>query len=98
MGEAEDIAGKQKKDLATIQSEATRRKKEIEGEGDANATRIYAEAYSQSPQSEEFYKFFKTMETYKLTLSQKDTLILSTKSEFFNFLREIKPAPEAGPK
>ena len=98
MGEAEDIAGKQKKDLATIQSEATRRKKEIEGEGDANATRIYAEAYSQSPQSEEFYKFFKTMETYKLTLSQKDTLILSTKSEFFNFLREIKPANEEGPK
>ena len=85
LGEAEDILGKQQKDLATIQSEATRRKKEIEGEGDANASRIYAEAYSQSPQSEEFYKFIKTMETYKLTLSQKDTLILSTKSEFFNF-------------
>ena len=98
LGEAEDIAGKQQKDLATIQSEATRKEKEIEGEGDANATRIYAEAYSQSPQSEEFYKFIKTMETYKLTLSQKDTLILSTKSEFFNYLKEIKPAPEAGPK
>ena len=98
LGEAEDIAGKQQKDLATIQSEATRRKKEIEGEGDANATRIYAEAYSQSPQSEEFYKFIKTMETYKLTLSQKDTLILSTKSDFFNFLNEIKPVPKAEPK
>ena len=98
LGEAEDILGKQQKDLATIQSEATRRKKEIEGEGDANASRIYAEAYSQSPQSEEFYKFIKTMETYKLTLSQKDTLILSTKSDFFNFLNEIKPVPKAEPK
>ena len=98
LGEAEDILGKQQKDLATIQSEATRRKKEIEGEGDANASRIYAEAYSQSPQSEEFYKFIKTMETYKLTLSQKDTLILSTKSDFFKFLNEIKPVPKAESK
>ena len=35
------------------------------------------------------------METYKITLSEKDLLILSTKSEFFNFLREIKPKPAA---
>jgi len=40
----------------------------------------------------------KTMETYKMTLTQKDTLILSTKSEFFRFLREMQPATKADPK
>ncbi len=98
MGKAKEIDGTKIKELAAIESNATLFDLRIRGEGDANATRIYTEAYSQSPQSEEFYKFIKTMETYKLTLSQKDTLILSTKSEFFNYLKEIKSAPEAGPK
>ena len=98
LGRAAEIEGTKERKLDTIESEATRQQKEIQGRADAEAAGIYAEAYSQSPQSEEFYNFIKTMETYKLTLTQKDTLILSTKSEFFKFLREIKPAPEAGPK
>ena len=95
LGQAAEIDGKRQRQLDTIESEATRTEKEIQGRADAEAARIYAEAYAQSPESEEFYKFIKTMETYKLTLSQKDLLILSTKSEFFNFLKEIKPKPAA---
>ena len=98
LGRAAEIEGTKLRKLDTIESVATRQQKEIQGRADAEAAAIYSEAYSQSPQSEEFYNFIKTMETYKLTLTQKDTLILSTKSEFFRFLREIKPAPEAGPK
>ena len=98
LGRAAEIEGTKERKLDTIESEATRQQKEIQGRADAEAAAIYSEAYSQSPQSEEFYSFLKTMETYKMTLTQKDTLILSTKSEFFKFLREIKPAPEAGPK
>jgi len=98
LGRAAEIEGTRLRKLDEIDSNATRLQKEIQGRADAEAAAIYSEAYSQSPQSEEFYNFIKTMETYKLTLTQKDTLILSTKSEFFKFLREIKPAPEAGPK
>ena len=98
LGRAAEIEGTRLRKLDTIESNATRQEKEIQGRADAEAAGIYAEAYSQGPQSEEFYNFTKTMETYKLTLSQKDTLILSTKSEFFNFLHEIKPAPKAEPK
>ncbi len=98
LGRAAEIEGTRLRKLDEIDSNATRLQKEIQGRADAEAAGIYSEAYSQSPQSEEFYNFMKTMETYKLTLTQKDTLILSTKSEFFKFLREIKPAPEAGPK
>ena len=98
LGRAAEIEGTRLRKLDEIDSNATRLQKEIQGRADAEAAGIYSEAYSQSPQSEEFYSFLKTMETYKMTLTQKDTLILSTKSEFFKFLREIKPAPEAGPK
>jgi membrane protease subunit HflC len=98
LGRSAEIEGTRLRKLDEIDSNATRLQKEIQGRADAEAAGIYSEAYSQSPQSEEFYSFLKTMETYKLTLTQKDTLILSTKSEFFKFLREIKPAPEAGPK
>ena len=92
LGRAAEIEGTKERKLDTIESEATRQQKEIQGRADAEAAAIYSEAYSQSPQSEEFYNFIKTMETYKLTLTQKDTLILSTKSDFFRFLREMQPA------
>jgi membrane protease subunit HflC len=95
LGDAAEIEGQKLRLLDTIDSNATRYEKEIQGRADAEAARIYAEAYAQSPEAEEFYKFIKTMETYKITLSEKDLLILSTKSEFFNFLREIKPKPAA---
>ena len=94
-GRAAEIEGTKLRKLDTIESSATREEKEIQGRADAEAAGIYAKAYSQSPQSEEFYNFMKTMETYKLTLTQKDTLILSTKSEFLRFLREMKPASKA---
>jgi len=97
-GRAAEIEGTKLRKLDTIESSATREEKEIQGRADAEAAGIYAEAYSQSPQSEEFYNFMKTMETYKMTLTQKDTLILSTKSEFFRFLREMQPATKADPK
>ena len=97
-GRAAEIEGTRLRKLDEIDSNATRLEKEIQGRADAEAAGIYAEAYSQSPQSEEFYNFIKTMETYKQTLTQKDTLILSTKSEFFRFLREMQPAPKADPK
>ena len=60
---------------------------EIIGKADAEATTIYAKAYNQSQESREFYGFLKTMETYKASLSEKDWLVLSTKSDFFKFFQ-----------
>ena len=97
-GGAEEWLGRKLKELDRINSEATLKEKVLLGEADAEAARIYAEAYSKSPEAQEFYKFIKTMETYKEVLSHKDLMILSTKSEFFNFLHEINPASKAGPK
>jgi membrane protease subunit HflC len=76
------------RDLKKIESEAYRQAQEIKGKADAEATTIYARAYDQNPESREFYRFLKTMESYKNTLSEKDWLLLSTKGDFFKFLQD----------
>lgn len=87
-GEASKIMGDRERDLKQIQSEAYRTAQEIMGKADAEATAIFARAYNQSEESREFYRFLKTMETYKKTFSEKDWLILSTKSDFYKFLEK----------
>lgn len=87
--EAAKILGDKDRDLQQIQSEAYRKIQELEGAADAKAANIYAAAYNQSPESVEFYEFVKTMETYKSALTNDTTLILSTESEFFRFLKEM---------
>jgi membrane protease subunit HflC len=85
-GEAAKIIGDKERDLKKIQSEAYRTAQEIKGKADAEATTIYASAYNQSSESRSFYRFVKTMDTYKTTLSERDWLVLSTKGEFFKYL------------
>ncbi|HEC98263.1 MAG TPA: protease modulator HflC [Nitrospirae bacterium] len=86
-GEASKILGNKERELKKIQSEAYKTAQEIMGKADAKATAIYAKAYNQNQQSRDFYVFLKTLDTYKTTLSEKDWLILSTKSDFFRYLR-----------
>ncbi len=86
-GEASKILGNKERELKKIQSEAYRTAQEIMGKADAEATTIYAKAYNQNQQSRDFYAFLKTLETYKTTLSEKDWLVLSTKSDFFKYFR-----------
>lgn len=86
-GEASKILGDKERELKRIRSEAYRTAQELIGKADAEAAAIYASAYNQSKKAREFYRFLKTMETYKTTLSEKDWLILSTKGDFFKYLR-----------
>lgn len=86
-GESENILGDMDKELKRIRSEATRKSQEIMGEADGKATGIYADAYNRDP---EFYAFWKTMETMKQTMDKETWLILTTKSEFFKYLNEVK--------
>jgi membrane protease subunit HflC len=90
-GEAARINGNRERDLQKIQSEAYRKVEEIRGEADARATEIYAKAYNQSPEAVKFYEFTRTMETYKSIITTNTTLILSTDSELFKFLKGVNP-------
>ncbi len=87
-GEASKILGDKERELKKIQSGAYKTAQEIIGKADGKATTIYARVYNQTQESREFYRFLKTMETYNTTLSEKDWLILSTKGDFFKYLKK----------
>jgi len=90
-GEAARIRGNRVRDLNKIQSEAYREVEEIRGIADAKATEIYAGAYNQSPEAVSFYEFTRTMQSYKSIISKDTTLVLSTDSELFKFLKGVSP-------
>ncbi|NVL92595.1 MAG: protease modulator HflC [Desulfobacterales bacterium] len=83
-GEARKIEGDKEREMKRITSEAYRTAQEIKGKADAEATRIYAEAYGQDP---DFYSFTNTLDIYKKTLDKDSTLVLSTDSEFFKYMK-----------
>jgi len=96
-GEAAKILGKREKDLRQIESDAYRKIQEIQGKADAEATEIYAKAYNTSPAAADFYQFMKTLETYKLILDKDSTVILTTDSDLFKYLKRIDGGVPAKP-
>lgn len=86
-GEAARIRGNRVRDLNKIQSEAYREVEEIRGLADAKATEIYAKAYNQSAEAVEFYEFTRTMAAYESLIDDNTTLVLSTKSDLFKYLK-----------
>ena len=83
-GEAQKILGDKERDLKEIISDAYKRSEEIKGTADAEATIIYAAAHGRDP---EFYSFLKTLEIYTQALDDKNSVIFSTDSEFFKYLK-----------
>ena len=88
-GEAARILGKKDRRLREIESIAYKSVQEIRGGADAEATRVYAEAYDKSPEAREFYAFLKTLETYRSVLGARTNLILSTDSDLFRLFKQI---------
>ncbi|MFT5580619.1 MAG: membrane protease subunit HflC [Paraglaciecola psychrophila] len=86
-GEAARIRGNRVRDLNKIQSEAYREVEEIRGLADAKATEIYATAYNQSTKAVEFYEFTRTMAAYETLIDDGTTLLLSTKSDLFKYMK-----------
>ncbi len=95
-GEAARIRGNRVRDLNKIQSEAYRQVEEIRGVADAKATGIYSKAYNQSDESIAFYEFTRTMQAYRSIISDNTTLVLSTDSELFKFLKTMSPDGDLG--
>ena len=70
---------------------AYRDAQKIKGEGDAEAARIYAEAFGRDPQ---FAQFYRSLEAYKASFTKKsDVMVLDpSSSEFFKVFRGQVPA------
>lgn len=89
-GEAARISGQKARDINEIQSTAYKRVQEIRGEADAKATEIYAKAYTQRPEAAEFYRFLKSMDTYRRIIGDEATVVLSTNSDLFALLKRVE--------
>jgi modulator of FtsH protease HflC len=87
-GRAAEIKGQTERLLAEIISEAERKAEVTRGDADAEATRIYNEAFGADP---EFYTLFRTLESYGDSLGKDMTLIIGSDSDYFRFLRGIQP-------
>ncbi len=85
---AEGIRAAADREVTVIEANAFRESEIIRGEGDADATRIYAEAYNQDP---EFYAFVRSLQAYKETFQGgSDLLMVKPDSQFFQYLRDPK--------
>jgi membrane protease subunit HflC len=89
-GEARKILGNKEVDLAQIQSEAVKQSEQIRGRADAKATSIYAAAYNKTAASRELYGFMRAMEALEKSFDDKTSLILTTDSELYRYLKQIK--------
>jgi membrane protease subunit HflC len=85
MGESRKILGEKERDLKQITSDAYRKAQEAKGKADAEATRLFAEAYQADP---EFYSFKRTLEIYSETLDKDSTAVFSTDSAFLKYLKD----------
>ena len=73
--------------MEQIESEGYKVAIETRGQADAEAIRIYADAYGRAP---EFYSFTKTLETYEKTINKNTRLYLSTDSDYYQYLKRYK--------
>jgi membrane protease subunit HflC len=89
-GEASRINGEKERELKTIQSTAFKTSEEIKGKADAQAAAIYASAYDKTAQARSFYSFLKSMETFELTFDDKTSVILSTDSDLYKYLKRME--------
>lgn len=81
--ESAKIIAETEREKTVILAEAYKAAQILKGEGEAESVKIYAESFNQDP---EFYKFYRTLEAYRLTFKDKTTVLLSTDNEFLKYL------------
>ena len=86
--QARQITSTADKDVEIILADARRDAEKVMGEGDAQALETYANAYNQDP---EFYRFWRTLESYKTALANGSSIVLSTHSDYLQFLEGMDP-------
>lgn len=84
-GRAAEIRGQKERDVLAATSVGYKSAEELKGKADAKATSVYARAYGRDPG---FYEFWRSMDTLKLALDDKATVILSTDSQLLKYLKD----------
>ena len=83
---AEGIEAAADREVTVLKANAYRDSEEIRGDGDAEATRVYADAFNQDP---EFYSFTRSLRAYQDSFQGSgDIMLLQPDSEFFRYLKD----------
>lgn len=83
--EAERIRADADKQREVIVAEAYRDAQKIKGEGDAKAAATYGKAFGANP---EFYAFYRSLEAYRQSFTNKgDLLVVDPSADFFKYLK-----------
>jgi len=91
---AQQIQSRADHDRTVILSQAQRQSLTTRSQGDAEANRIYAQAFGRDPK---FFEFYRAMQTYRQALADSNpTLVLSPNSELLKYFssnatREVRP-------
>ena len=85
--EATKIRAETDKEKTILVAQAYKQEQIVRGEGDAQATKIYADAFNND---QKFYTFMRSMEAYKKSLKTDTTLLMSENSDFLGFLNKSK--------
>ena len=83
---AEEIKAKADATAVVTVAEAEKKSNILRGQGDAEATKIYAEAYGRDT---EFYELYRSLQAYRSTFSNGgDVMVIEPDSEFFKYFKQ----------
>lgn len=80
--EASKIRAQADKEKKVILSQAYEKAQILKGDGDAQAIKIYADAFQKDP---EFYKFLRSLEAYEKFIDEKTTTILPSDADILKY-------------
>jgi membrane protease subunit HflC len=92
--EARKVRSESDKEVTILTAEARKQSEIRRGEGDAQAVKIFAEAYGRDPG---FYDFVRTLEAYRKSMHPGTSVILSPNSEFLRLFKGIDEHSEHPP-
>ncbi|WP_392559062.1 protease modulator HflC [Orbus mooreae] len=82
--EAEETRADATLTATKILSEAEKQARTIQGEGDANAAKLYADAFNKD---REFFSFIRSLKAYEKSFKDTDVMVISPDSEFFRYMK-----------
>lgn len=85
--EAEKLRATADYEVTRTLAEAERQARITRGEGDAEAARLFASAFSKDP---DFYSFIRSLRAYENSFNNTDVMILNPDSDFFRYMKAPK--------
>ncbi len=86
---SQQIKARAEREVTVLMAEATRESEILHGVGDAEKTKILADAYGQDP---DFFAFYRSMQAYQEALpGDNTTVVLSPSSDFFRYFSQTQP-------